>query len=1497
MKKVIIAVVLLVVVAAAGVLGYWHWRRNQGRRLLIRADVALRAEQPSKALDLASRYTIQRPKDYLGHQIVGQAHLRLGNTDAAETALKQAVKLAGDDERTPRLLLAGCHAHRAERLLGTRADTPSEEEIRSAIAQFSQANEVLRTDGNAPPPIEYVQRRGLNLERIGTAYLRLARNCRRQAREAAAAKADTREKEMLAAAETASRRGDQAHAKAIEVLLDVCRRKPGREKPAQSLVRLTGRPTQSEWRDEVRTVILEADDKPPVAAANLIMADLAAGKTIDPEETAQASRILDELLTKAPDASEVALARAQLALVQGDAEIARKLAESVLKQNDRHAAARLVRARALLQMGETEAAEESLFALKAESPRWAEAHYLYALAARASGKSELAQEAMRTVTRLQPGHPQASRFLAEYLLKKGFEDQALVDARKWHQAQPGSPGALLMYVRTLRANERARQAGQVLAEARTRHADEPVMLMAVADGYDIVGNEQAARKAAEQASALEGETWRERLAVARAAIQSGQASRADSLMSELLDRHPKRDAVRFEAARLYARTGRKTQALEQARKAVSLQPNEPLYRLMLAKLLMESGQVAEAHEQCREILASHPDHAEASLLANQAAIVLGDRATDLPAIPVTGGSRVQLALTHLRAGQPEKASTLCQAELSDDPDDLAARSVLGEALLAMEKYDLAQGAYERVLASGSAGLSAYLRVAQILSRHSDPQQVEQTMLSLDGTSAPLVHLTMGRVHLAAGNFEAAAESLAAVAQQRSAPEHIRFRAGLLRARTLAMSGERTAALDQLDELAKTANRTAALLTKSSLLMTMGRTQQADAILAGLRSQALGEKDTSLLGQLVRIYLQRGEHRRALELSTALAEITRDAWATHADVLRVAGRPKEAETWYRKAIAARPGELATPLRLADLLARQHRFPDVLEVLRRMAGRSTTARLLSLQMRARYYAEWGLPGEALRCIEELDKLSAVSNPRLELTKAGAFASLGNVDRAREILQAVPTHSPVHLRARQMLVSLADDAPSKHDLLSELAEEYPDDASVLLQRMVLLLEAGEYDKAADLYDGFRKRAGRAALSPRLAEAGLRAKVRASRMDEAFRLAVEAAGASRQPHWTLRAMLLGDPDDVEELDLPRQPAVELMRHALRLVKVAGEKRWDAVTKHHDGLAGVLDAGSDALPANAQWMKLLAEIAAGKVIDARQSLTEGFAGALVLRVAADELVSHAEKEGAARREAGRALRAVVARRLGMPYLAERIAADVLKARPRAQWAAATVAQVNPDRRKEVLDALKPADTTLAGLLRADRLLADGSFAEAAEAYRNLLEDQPADWELQQRLAIALERSGGREEALELYKKVWNIAASPTAANNAAYLVSQLHPSDQAQLKAAVSRVEKAIERTGRLASFLDTKGWLLHLQGDANAAVPLLREAIRGAGNSAEIHYHLAVVEDALGNEELAAMHYRSAVDAVAAARKEGEVVEPADAEAARLAEKALGARKKEAA
>ena len=93
MKRIILVACILAVLGAL-VGGAWMYLRRRGAKTaLVRARVALQANQASQALRLTEEYVKRFPEDSSGHLLQGLACARLGQYSKAREALRRAVDL------------------------------------------------------------------------------------------------------------------------------------------------------------------------------------------------------------------------------------------------------------------------------------------------------------------------------------------------------------------------------------------------------------------------------------------------------------------------------------------------------------------------------------------------------------------------------------------------------------------------------------------------------------------------------------------------------------------------------------------------------------------------------------------------------------------------------------------------------------------------------------------------------------------------------------------------------------------------------------------------------------------------------------------------------------------------------------------------------------------------------------------------------------------------------------------------------------------------------------------------------------------------------------------------------------------------------------------------------------------------------------------------------------------------------------------------------------
>ncbi len=123
MKRRII-LILIILAIAGGLAGgiYWYARQGRGTKLLARAELAIRAEQFDRAVELAGSYIAKYPEDWRGYYLQARAYNRLGRYTEARTPLENAARLQPTEVAVP-LTLAETYALPAKRSLAAEGDS------------------------------------------------------------------------------------------------------------------------------------------------------------------------------------------------------------------------------------------------------------------------------------------------------------------------------------------------------------------------------------------------------------------------------------------------------------------------------------------------------------------------------------------------------------------------------------------------------------------------------------------------------------------------------------------------------------------------------------------------------------------------------------------------------------------------------------------------------------------------------------------------------------------------------------------------------------------------------------------------------------------------------------------------------------------------------------------------------------------------------------------------------------------------------------------------------------------------------------------------------------------------------------------------------------------------------------------------------------------------------------------------------------------------------
>jgi tetratricopeptide (TPR) repeat protein len=1506
----LVRAILLAVVVLGILVGVVAWQIyvNTGVKLLAGASLALEAGRYAKAAGMAARYALQEPRDWRGHYIQGQACLRLARYDDARVALREASRLK-PDRIGPIVQLANTYAQAAGKLQPEEDEQRPVEVLAEVIARFEQANQILTRvrDEDGKPQLSVLERLGLDYQAISDAWRAVGERLDQEAGTAEEAgfsvvAAVQREQSIAALAE--SRR---AARRAIQTILEVVQSDPTRPQAAKALVALCIRHGDEESLAVGRQAIMALEHPPAIAAMRLAVHELKASAeeqdaTAWNEKLRDLADLLDRLLTKDPGDLQLKLARAEAAFLLGDGPRAEEICQQILAENPRQGRARLIRANLRLKQADYDGAEHILFALTLDYPDWAEAHFAFARVALLTEKKELARAAMRRVTHLDPKHAGARAHLARFLLQDGFYDEAYKEAQSFYQAHPEDPAALRLLIDTAMSLvvPEPRAVEGALRSAESDYQGRADMLVAVAYGYDKLGETRRARAALRRATECTPTSLTGRVAVAQALQLTGRLPEAEQRLNEELVRFPKQARVHFELGRLYAATGRMLQAVERFEEASRLDSTDPRYLLALARAHFNSGDL----DRCEEILDDiPPGDGEANLLRMQAKLLRGKPMSAERMLGQLGGEReagLALAMTYLSTGRPQQCVNICLAALKDAPDDRALRFLLGHAYLVLGETNECLRHWSLVLHAAPRELPPYLCLAGVLAKSSSTAEVRASLAAIPGAEADMVDLALGWVLSRLGEHHAAAMAYGGLADRRTAPVSSRSRARLLQANALAACGEFEQALGELDQLALTDRwRMSALQAKARVLLGAGRPEDARTTVSELTRLAILEGDAVALRSAARLHSDLKDPQAALAICDELRRRRpRDprSYLLRAAVLSRAGRAQEAFGLLRKSIQLQPGNYEPYLALVSALDREALPREALTVLDQMAQTGPVGQARATYERGRLLAGWGLREQAIACYRDLMEAEEVQSPGVQLALGRELAQAGQAGEACAVLERVSRYASEHVPAQLLVADLEEDRTQALDLLDRLGKEHPDDPRVLLAHMRVLLGEGRGDQAVEAFRAFASGNGQATV---VTETACFLAVRAMANEERYFQAAEVAQTTRQrrdtPFWRHLAVLMAGAHSPEKgLEMSPEPRSgdlydSLLANAFAAA-MGNQQSARAWSRRVDEVAQEWTSQRPSRSVPARY-RVLSILTGQRAEEARDLLLRLAPSVNVGRSVATELAFRPAEAAERAREASDLLKATIALDLGLPEVSRRWALGVLRARPSCQWASALVLQSKPDAqtRTELLKLVKPADSPLTGRIRASLLLEEGKPADAAALYAQIEKSVGGDPYLRLDQAMALERAGQLPRALELYEQVWEQTAEPLAANNAASLIAQLHPDALPRLQRALGWMDVAVHAAPNSAAIQDTQAWLFFLTGRRKEALSIARRAVKRRRDSIEVHYHLGVLENAVGDPELSRWHFEAAMALGKQAEEQGRgLTGPQDA-AVREAEEAV--------
>jgi len=1141
-------------------------------------------------------------------------------------------------------------------------------------------------------------------------------------------------------------------------------------------------------------------------------------------------------------------------------------------------------------------------------------------------------------------------------LQQGFFKQAFTDAQSLYRDYPDNPETLTLFIQAARGTEQTALARQTLSKAwqtALTHASPadankpgqtldplPVRLMAVTEGFYSLGDAKEAGKVLDDLLSRHAlarandpnkpRTSAEALAVAKALRYKQKPAEAEKLLLHEIAKSPNDPKTCFALAELYQAINRNLQAEEMCRKAMNLDDREPSYRLMLARMLLGLGDLDDAKGVLEPIVDSN---IQAKLLQMQVKSLrkepIDTEVQEFLRRPDAGKRYgAQLAQIYLATDRPEDCLRTCETGLKVNPNDTAFLVPQAGAYHAMGEMGDCIETWKKTIASQPDQLPFYQQIIPLLITRGDPNTpasqpagsvrftldeldkkigaAREEMSRISHARQELVDFAIAGAYEKGKLYDCAAKLLTEVTTHQTASKrmgYIKYKAQLQLGQVLALAGKPDDAMRVLDGLIaanKGIAKTRAMFAKAGMLAMIQGADAAKETLNDLCQEA-GKKENKhhdILNKTAALQLKLGLVEQAEATCDVMKQLYPDSprsFVMRAEIRLTQGQLGQAAKLYEEAISRQPRNFDLYMRLADILDAQGQRKEALATLERLEDFGQSGLSFGLLKQGMLLSRWGLQAEAVKRLEKLSSLQTRPNPAVQLALATAFGKLGQKDQAKAAIATISEYSRQYVPAQLILADLTDGIDAKLKIVRDLTAAKHDNGAALIYEMTLLLRDKKPTEALEAFDRHQASAKPDSLPPlKVVTLALNAAIETSNSTRMKQLSQTLADRTKNPQWRLAAALLAMDDEPEaagkaltessvyptmlrlclanrsgDANEARECAAWLTKTQANLAK---RPRPVSIPKHLMFLCGLL-AKDDSMTKAA-----LAKISEG-----------------IVATAARELMSNNPGSAEAGAETIKLLKSGIARELRLPQLALAWAMETLKTRVTCQWAAMelSLAGASPEDVKQAVGILRPEDCDLARLLGAMVLQQDGKYKQAAEIYAALDEktgDIGPSYLLDQ--AMAMESAGQLAEALNLYRKILQKNVDPRAANNAACLVMQLSPNDKAKLAEAKQWMDAALAAMPAPA-LADTAGWLAHLQGRDADALGLLRRAIRGLPDSPDVHYHLGLVEQVVGDADMGRLHLEAAVKLGKNFKASGKPVPASTAEAIKLAAQALATTK----
>ena len=1158
------------------------------------------------------------------------------------------------------------------------------------------------------------------------------------------------------------------------------------------------------------------------------------------------------------------LASTRLRMAEGRYPESLEMVEHVLRNNNKHVNGRYLKAQTLYGLKRYEDAKNILDELTTERPATDEVMVFHALTLIETGNQAQAMGVLQRVRARNPDNRFAEKLWIELMGAEGLLGEVFEDLENYYRDNPTDTAAIRLMVQFLRETGKRDRLRHML-DREVQMIDPLGMghLRVLIGGYFYLKDYDAAERFARRLVRVDGEVLASHLLLAEALLMLGQDKQVKSNLESLRRRFGQTASVDQMMGRLYLRRQSFDRAAELLERVVQMQPDNVDAMLLLAQAYASLSLTDDALEQVDLVLQERPNslrgHALAARIfhfmrqeekakAHLAHIAEAD--LDVSKQPAL------LAQIKFSQGKNDEALEICNRAIGAGATDPTLRLIISNIHLYEKRYGEAEQQLWTLLENVPGNVYAHRLLTQfyISQRQFAAGINAYRRVQWHSGGEMLAHLSVAALQHAAGQADAALNTLSTIYEPL-------VKAGQRRALVVAdamsavyqRSKDLTMAMDVYQRLVEADfYRGWAILRQVNLLMQLGERDRAVEFLDNLAA-TLNTAGINLQHRLLSQYGYLGHEMKALSVVGGwIAQYPDNVnylkWKS--ELLLKMGHGSEAEKVLVQAIRLAPNSVTLHRYLAQAKVIQLDYPAAVKVMGQMGELDSGAKIASLVAQGELCLSIGLTNEAVRTFGELELAGKAQDPRILFAVGKAEDELGHSENAISRLSRIPAHA-MQYAAAQVYIAKVDQRLGRIERARERLESLLDHPQSARNAALELLKLNLRDKQHEAMLAWVERA--------LAVDWLPDHVKAQWLK--VKITVNANRGQWEDVARTLAMLANLKSDSPEIALARI----VVLHWLNRIEKAAQiyRATPALAQMPLGplVAMLVDEQVEQTQSELALSRYLRALCVADIPAARDAVPALEPRKTLFKSDLLKILDQYNAKDVSTRKAAKSLaRGLIALEVGLPQMAKEQAERVVGDMPAMLPAYGFLVQAQ-------LDLLEPIDGTLGlvhrnvpnsalgAYLAARASTKEKKWEDAIKGYAELLEREPGNVHAEYHLTHALHRSGDFDGAMASLKKIviGNGPYRALAGNDLAYLLAE-HQPDGLEEAYAVAKQALAID-SGNPAIF-DTIGWIEHKRGRNEIARTLLTRGVMGLGDMGDVHYHLGVVYQALGNVQWGKYH-----------------------------------------